>query len=74
MCEATGRDPGDEDDGAQMPRRVYDDGAVHAVLGVRTVLWLEEHRDRLIQEEYGVSPRRLLFWRWLYARGALRDD
>ena len=72
------RDPGDEQQWrpAEMPRRVYGDPS--AVLGVRTVAYLDEHRDRLIAEEHGYTVQ-MEFARWLHERGRLagagcRDD
>lgn len=67
------RDPGDEQQWrpAEMPRRVYSDPS--AVLGVRTVAYLDEHRERLIAEEHGYTAR-MEFARWLYAGGYLTDE
>lgn len=52
-----------------MPVREY--GPL-ATLGVRTTMYLDEHRERLWREEHGVTPR-MEFVRWLVASGRLDD-
>lgn len=69
-----GRDTGDEQvwRPAEMPRRVY--SSPDAALGALTLDWLDAHRERIIAEEYADNGPRLMFARWLYARGRLTED
>lgn len=71
MATMTDRDTGDEQPWrpGDMPVREY--GPL-ATLGVRTTRYLDEHRERLWREEFGVTPR-MEFVRWLVASGRLDD-